>query len=1223
MDLPGRLEKVRQNLINFRTGTFNATVLKTHSQLVLPFFLTLGFDPFDPTVVRMDLDLEPGLDLKAQDKSVMALAIDGQDVAIVLCLAYGCSLDSASLIQLKHICRMLQVRLGILTDGERYQLFDFPLPEAVKSALPEAALNAYSNLPASIYATQDVSALDAFSSSEPQVNELGALVSSPGTQSCLIASGSFAVDATAHPQASALALAAKTAAYKPSGKLSFLSLSLTQIPWGTQQAWTLPQFVGKLQRLQALSLPSVTIAPSAFALSDCIPWLDPDFSLVLQDVAQLNWQLPVSFWQMQELNAKRKASKATRTRSLKVRARHRPRQILVATYLYTRADFIPDRDFWMSRNPIAQQVSPTPLSTEQGSIAIPQALGLPHLSGTASTFVGMGAVASLFQNTPKFGIAKHLGLGVYLNAPDPERVWEVLPPPSMVYVEAYQCPEAWLNSSATQRADTKVNADDHAQAAAQVGTDVHIAAGLGDGALASSLGDELWDDGDFEDNLPDDAERFESLLQEAPSQAEMGSVPAINAEPSSQAQVAAESGQLAASELSREGDAQDFESRNWSIYRFTPVNSQDYQVCGYEVTPLSEPDQAAIADKKAESDVKSVAFALMPQTSRSHAVGAERDKVNPVAKVYTLSDVQANFGLQAQLYTQTQIESDQIAAYAAPVASVDSVNSVESAGAAGASLSQTTRPVAAAALEFSASLESKVQASSEVQASTDESSRLDLVCSTDASYKVDANLVSGALASVASVASRPGSDTESSVSAQSVAASTLATAVDSGAEAVAQFHVSADGAQILAAALSGAHTAASLEGTESVENTESESECLADAMVEPFLCFELLHLDQEVKELLGYLHKDHFDLDLLIEKSCSYMQIYQIYTGLLREYKHPSKEFVRIFVGPLLGDKKSFTTALYQQYLPKFKSALDKLILEQSQQLVAGLSRSAAKSGELTFNGLNSLESEGSLESRTDSSGMMADRGLRQGKELSEGTESLNVAASSGRVSLVKRAKPTLVKPPLNSVAPALNAGTLSARALLASARALAASELSDVADLSNLSEPLKEARSNGLSTLSEGAALATSAESGLAAAEGLGGLLGGESASSELKSIATHTISSEPILLDVQDTEASAQQILQLLEVEFQQRGIECNLHLRFYRDLTKICYNRASNIILRVRKDKLGIIIELPKLRNKVVVKRMFSQVLIHQAQDVLPFVDQLVRTAQAFDQHNVSLW
>lgn len=93
----------------------------TKNTLVMPFIKLLGYDPFDPTQVVPEYSAPIG---SYKDARVdYALMRDGQPVIIIECKAYGTVLDEGKCNQLRMYFNGTNVRVAVLTDGNRYLFF--------------------------------------------------------------------------------------------------------------------------------------------------------------------------------------------------------------------------------------------------------------------------------------------------------------------------------------------------------------------------------------------------------------------------------------------------------------------------------------------------------------------------------------------------------------------------------------------------------------------------------------------------------------------------------------------------------------------------------------------------------------------------------------------------------------------------------------------------------------------------------------------------------------------------------------------------------------------------------------------------------------------------------------------------------------------------------------------------------------------------------------------
>lgn len=109
-------ERVRQSkeLVQTEEATKNA--------LILPFLQTLGYDVFNPAEVVPEYTADVGT--KNKEKVDYAILREGQMVMLMECKSYGSTLDSGKCGQLmRYFNATPSARIGILTDGVRYQFF--------------------------------------------------------------------------------------------------------------------------------------------------------------------------------------------------------------------------------------------------------------------------------------------------------------------------------------------------------------------------------------------------------------------------------------------------------------------------------------------------------------------------------------------------------------------------------------------------------------------------------------------------------------------------------------------------------------------------------------------------------------------------------------------------------------------------------------------------------------------------------------------------------------------------------------------------------------------------------------------------------------------------------------------------------------------------------------------------------------------------------------------
>ena len=94
---------------------------QTKMTLILPFIQMLGYDVFDPSEVVPEYDASLGV--KKEDRVDYALMKDGKPIILIECKAYGTQLDAQKCSQLMRYFAGTPAHVGVLTDGNRYQLY--------------------------------------------------------------------------------------------------------------------------------------------------------------------------------------------------------------------------------------------------------------------------------------------------------------------------------------------------------------------------------------------------------------------------------------------------------------------------------------------------------------------------------------------------------------------------------------------------------------------------------------------------------------------------------------------------------------------------------------------------------------------------------------------------------------------------------------------------------------------------------------------------------------------------------------------------------------------------------------------------------------------------------------------------------------------------------------------------------------------------------------------
>lgn len=94
---------------------------QTKMTLILPFIQMLGYDVFNPLEVVSEYNASMGV--KKDARVDYALLKDGEPVILLECKAYGSILDVQKCSQLMQYFHATPAHVGILTDGNIYQLY--------------------------------------------------------------------------------------------------------------------------------------------------------------------------------------------------------------------------------------------------------------------------------------------------------------------------------------------------------------------------------------------------------------------------------------------------------------------------------------------------------------------------------------------------------------------------------------------------------------------------------------------------------------------------------------------------------------------------------------------------------------------------------------------------------------------------------------------------------------------------------------------------------------------------------------------------------------------------------------------------------------------------------------------------------------------------------------------------------------------------------------------
>ena len=89
--------------------------------LILPFIQMLGYDVFNPMEVDPEYDASMGV--KKEDRVDYALLKDSEPIVLIECKAYGTPLDVQKCSRLMRYFHATPAHVGILTDGNKYQLY--------------------------------------------------------------------------------------------------------------------------------------------------------------------------------------------------------------------------------------------------------------------------------------------------------------------------------------------------------------------------------------------------------------------------------------------------------------------------------------------------------------------------------------------------------------------------------------------------------------------------------------------------------------------------------------------------------------------------------------------------------------------------------------------------------------------------------------------------------------------------------------------------------------------------------------------------------------------------------------------------------------------------------------------------------------------------------------------------------------------------------------------
>lgn len=93
----------------------------TKNALVMPFIKALGYDVFDPTEVRPELDADVGI--KKGEKVDYAILRDGKPIILFECKRAGTDLSTVHFSQLFRYFTVTEARFAVLTNGTQYRFF--------------------------------------------------------------------------------------------------------------------------------------------------------------------------------------------------------------------------------------------------------------------------------------------------------------------------------------------------------------------------------------------------------------------------------------------------------------------------------------------------------------------------------------------------------------------------------------------------------------------------------------------------------------------------------------------------------------------------------------------------------------------------------------------------------------------------------------------------------------------------------------------------------------------------------------------------------------------------------------------------------------------------------------------------------------------------------------------------------------------------------------------
>jgi hypothetical protein len=111
-ELSESIPGIKQNILNEES---------TKNSLVLPFIKALGYNIFNPTEVMPEFTADVGV--KKGEKVDYAICIDGKPALLFECKWCQSSLDDNCAAQLRRYFHVTEARIGVLTNGIKYQFY--------------------------------------------------------------------------------------------------------------------------------------------------------------------------------------------------------------------------------------------------------------------------------------------------------------------------------------------------------------------------------------------------------------------------------------------------------------------------------------------------------------------------------------------------------------------------------------------------------------------------------------------------------------------------------------------------------------------------------------------------------------------------------------------------------------------------------------------------------------------------------------------------------------------------------------------------------------------------------------------------------------------------------------------------------------------------------------------------------------------------------------------